>query len=87
MTEEEKELGQASVSMCKALRAHAQLLDGMRISQEALVNALRETNPQLVASFLDHRQRIDEELTDRPLLAAMKLLDGMIAKLQKKYGP
>jgi hypothetical protein len=51
------------------------------------VNALRETNPQLVASFLDHRQRIDEELTDRPLLAAMKLLDAMMAKLQKKYGP
>jgi len=87
MTDEEKELGQASVSMCKALKAQAQILDGVRISQEALVNALRDTNPQLVAAFLDHRQRIDEELTDRPLLAGMKLLDVMIAKLQKRYGP
>jgi hypothetical protein len=87
MTNDEKELGEAAVSMCKALKAQALLIDGMRISQEALVNALRETNPALVAAFLSHRQRIDEGLTDRPLLAAIKLLDAMTAKLETKYGP
>jgi hypothetical protein len=86
MTNEEKELGEAAVSMCKALKAQAQLVDGMRISQEALLNALRETNPTLVAAFLSHRQRIEEELTDRPLVAAMKLLDTITMKLEGKYG-
>jgi hypothetical protein len=87
MTNEEKELGEAAVSMCKVLKAQAQFIDGMRISQEALLNAFRETNPALVAAFLGHRQRIEEELTDRPLLAAMKLLDAMMTKLESKYGP
>jgi len=87
MTNDEKELGEAAVSMCKALKAQALLIDGMRISQEALVNALREANPALVAAFLSHRQRIDEELTDRPLLATTKLLDAMTTKLESKYGP
>lgn len=86
MTDDERELGEAAVSMCKALKAQALLIDGMRISQEALVNALRETNPALIAAFLSHRQRIDEELTDRPVLAAIKLLDAMATKLQSKYG-
>lgn len=87
MTDDEKELGQAAVSMCKVLKTQAQLIDGMRISQEAFLNALREMNPQLAAAFLTHRKRIDEELTDRPLLQAIKLLDAMVEKLQKKYSP
>jgi hypothetical protein len=86
MTDDEKELGQAAVSMCRALKAQALLIDGMRISQEALINALRETNPALVATFLSNRQRIDEELSDRPLLAAIKLLEAMATKLERKYG-
>ena len=85
MTDEEKELGQVAVSLCKALKAQALLVDSMRISQEALVNALRETNPALVAAFLSHRQRIDDELTERPILAAIRQLDAMIGKLYKKY--
>jgi hypothetical protein len=40
MTDDEKELGQASVSTCKALKARAQLIDGMRVSQEPFLNAL-----------------------------------------------
>jgi hypothetical protein len=87
MTNDEKELGEAAVSMCKLLKAQARLIDGMRISQEALVNALRDINPALVAAFLSHRQLIDEQLTDRPLLAAIKLLDAMTTKLEAKYGP
>jgi hypothetical protein len=87
MTGDEKELGQAAVSMCKILKTQAQLTDGMRISQEAFLNVMREMNPQLTATFLDYRKRIDEELTDRPLLQAIKLLDAMIEKLQKQYGP
>lgn len=86
MTDDEKELGEAAVSVCKALKAQALLIDGMRISQEALINALRETNLALVATFLSNRQRIDEELTDRPLLAAIKLLEAMATKLERKYG-
>jgi hypothetical protein len=85
VTDEEKELGQVAVSLCKALKAQALLVDSMRISQEALVNALRETNPALVAAFLSHRQRIDDELTERPILAAIRQLDAMIGKLYKKY--
>lgn len=87
MTDDEKELGQAAASMCRYLKAQALLIDGMRISQEALINALRETNPALVATFLSNRQRIDEELSDRPLLAAIKLLEAMATKLGAKYGP
>jgi hypothetical protein len=87
MTDDEKELGQTCLSICKTLRTQAQLVDGIRISQEAFLNALREMNPQLTAAFLSHRKRIEEELTERPLLQAIKLLDGMSEKLQTKYGP
>jgi hypothetical protein len=87
MTNDEKELGEAAVSMCKVLKTQAQLIDGLRISQEALLNALRETNPALVAAVLTHRQRIEEELTDRPLLAAIKLLEAIARKLESRYGP
>lgn len=87
MTDDEKELGQASVSMCKALRSQAQLIHEMMLSQQAFVAALQETNPQLATLFLSHRQRIAEEGKNQPLALAMQLLDIMTAKLQNKYGP
>lgn len=86
MTDEEKELGEATVSMCHILKSQARLIDGVRVSQEALLNALREKDPALAGAFFSHRQRIDEELTERPLLAAIRLLDDVAMKLESRYG-
>lgn len=83
MTNDEKELGQPAVfdvqdveSTRAANRRNEDLARGARKC------FAREKSRTGGGVFLSHRQRMDEELTDRPLFAAIKQPDTLTMKLE-----